>query len=257
MLVYLHKCLALFQRNDPFAMPLHPLESAGLLMRSRTEWLKGLGTEVTGSLGKEEARAGSRQNTLLGCGHGGEAARDGCSLKQEVFLALGRHKTPQQPEQSELAVPVSLGAEGKSCSSDKADVTLIQSLLRNDKDPAQAAAVSQHPASFRSSGSIPGEKSAIDLLLEQNYTGIMNPCTLQELGGGLLNEPTLRYIGNHQYPFILQSKVCARTKEMRLFPRPGCHLPFSVGDCQPFHKISKAQQHFSDSLSTIQRNLPL
>lgn len=146
--------------------------------------------------------------------------------------------------------------EGKSCSTDKADLTPIQALLRNGKDPAQAAAVNQHRASFNSSGSMPGGKSAIDLLFEQNCTGIMNPCTLQELGRGLLNEPTLRYSWNHQYPFNLQSKVCARRK-MRLFPRPRCYLPFSVGDCQPFHKIGKAQQHFSYSPSIIQRNLPL
>lgn len=68
---------------------VHSLECAGLLMRSRTEWLKGLGTEVTGSLGKEEASAGSRQNTVLGCGHGREAAMYGCNLKQEAFLGLG------------------------------------------------------------------------------------------------------------------------------------------------------------------------
>lgn len=95
MLVYLHNYLALFQRNDPFAMLLHPLGSAGLLMRSRTEWLKGLGAEVTRSLGKEEASAGSRQNTVLGCGHGREAAKDDCSSKQEVLLGLGRQKTPK------------------------------------------------------------------------------------------------------------------------------------------------------------------
>lgn len=77
-------------------MLLYPLECAGLLMRSRTEWLKGLGTEVTGSLGKEEASAGSRQNTVLGCGHGREAAMYGCNLKQEAFLGLGlgRQRTP-------------------------------------------------------------------------------------------------------------------------------------------------------------------
>ena len=40
-------------------MPPHPLESTGLLMRYRTEWLKGLRTEVTRSLGKAPASAGS------------------------------------------------------------------------------------------------------------------------------------------------------------------------------------------------------
>lgn len=79
--------------------------------------------------------------------------------------------------------------EGKSCFIDEADPTPIQSLLRNGKDTAQVAAVSQHHVSFNSSGSITGEKSAIDLFFEQNYTGIMNPCTLQELGRALLNEP--------------------------------------------------------------------
>lgn len=37
----------------------HPVENAGLLMRYRTEWLKGLRTAVTGSLVKEAAGAGS------------------------------------------------------------------------------------------------------------------------------------------------------------------------------------------------------
>lgn len=92
-------------------MLLHPLESAGFLMRSRAEWLKGLGTEVTGSLGKEEASAGSRQNTVLGCGHGRAAAMYSCNWKQEAFLGLlGSHGTgetenSQEHEQSEPAVP--------------------------------------------------------------------------------------------------------------------------------------------------------
>lgn len=86
-------------------MLLHPLESAGLLMRSRTEWLKGLGTEVTGSLGKEEASGGSRQNTLLGCGHGREAALYGCNFKAGGFPRTGETGNSQQREQSELAVP--------------------------------------------------------------------------------------------------------------------------------------------------------
>lgn len=92
-------------------MLLHPLKSAGLLMRSRTEWLKGLGAEVTGSLGKEEASAGSRQNTPLGRGHGKEAAMYGWNLKQEVFLGLGRHKTPNGLSRASWqcrGVPVSL-----------------------------------------------------------------------------------------------------------------------------------------------------
>lgn len=112
-LIYLHKCLALFQRNDPFAMLLHPLESAGLLMRSRTEWLKGLGTKVTGRLGKDEAGTGSRQNTILGCGHGREAAMYGCNLNQEVFLGVGTQKTPNSRSRVSWQchrVPVSLQA---------------------------------------------------------------------------------------------------------------------------------------------------
>lgn len=89
-------------------MLLHPLESAGLLMRSRTEWLKGLGAEVTRSLGKEEASAGSRQNTVLGHGHAREAAMYGCNLKQEVFQAWGDTELPAARAEGAGSVLVSL-----------------------------------------------------------------------------------------------------------------------------------------------------
>lgn len=243
-------------------MLLYPLECAGLLMRSRREWLKGLGTEVTGSLGKEEASAGSRQNTVLGCGHGREADMYGCTLKQEAFLGLGTGATEnshQREQQSEPAVPWCASAppsrEGRAA--------LLTRLIRHPFSHAWEtrktllrlllwANTASHPTPQDQYLERSQLLTCFWAKLHQNYKSMHTAGTRERS-----SQWTLRYSWSHQYPFILQSKVCARRKETRLFPRPRYHLPFSVGDCQHFHKISKAQQHFSYSPSTIQRNLPL
>lgn len=95
VLIYLHNYLALFQRNDPFAMLLHPLGSAGLLMRSRPEWLKGLGAEVTRSLGKEEASAGSRQTPSWAVGMAEKQPRMAAAHSRSLSWDWGDRELPR------------------------------------------------------------------------------------------------------------------------------------------------------------------
>lgn len=89
-------------------MPPHPLESTGLLMRYRTEWLKGLRTEVTGSLEKEAASAGAvasiKTKRCPGLWAQKESSRAWLQLKAGGFpsagltvIGPGRQKTLSTP----------------------------------------------------------------------------------------------------------------------------------------------------------------
>lgn len=187
-------------------------------MRYRTEGFKGLRTAVTGSLGKAAAGAGSvgsiKTKRCPGLQAQKKSSQVQLQLKAGGFpntsltpIGPGRWKTLNTKNWVSMkwcSVQASLWASRKRA---VLLTSLIQHLgsfshsLRNDKDPVQVVS-SQHLVSFNSSGSITGEKSAIDLFSKQSYTKIINPHTpLQQLGSWLLKEHfflSLRYSSNHQ-----------------------------------------------------------
>lgn len=177
----------------------HPLESASLLMRYRTEWLKGLRTEVTGSLGKEAASASPvasiKRKRCPGLWAQKKSSCAWLQLKAGGFpstvltaIGLRRQKAPDTKNWVSFecrGVRASLRASRGRAVLSTSLIWRLSSFshsLRNDKDPVWVAP-SQHLVSFNSSRSIIGEKSAIDLgFFEQNYTRIINSRTpLQQL----------------------------------------------------------------------------
>ena len=166
-----------------------PLESAGPLMRYRTEWLKGLRTEVTGNLRKKAVSAGSvasiKTKRCPGLWVQKKSSHARLQLKAGGFPSTGLTAIgPGRQKALNTKNRVSLKCHGvrASLQASRERAVLLTSLirhlssfsysLRNDKDPVQVA-LSQHLVSFNSSGSIIGEKSAIDLVfwakLHQNY----------------------------------------------------------------------------------------